>query len=155
VKLFIIADDFTGALDTGVKFAAAGISTKVVTDFSLDFLEDQKQEDVVVVVEMRKRISENLGGIADFWIRQDCTLMIIGGDTVQGFAVKAHLRQIIPIEEIATGSVLSQIITDKKRLYLISKSGGFGEETLLEEIAEKITKGVGIGREEESNEHKG
>lgn len=93
--------------------------------------------------EMRKRISENLGGIADFWARQDCTLMIIGGDTVQGFAVKAHLRQIIPIEEIAAGSVLSQIITDKKRLYLISKSGGFGEETLLEEIAEKITQGVG------------
>ena len=30
-KLFIIADDFTGALDTGVQFAARGASTRVVT----------------------------------------------------------------------------------------------------------------------------
>ncbi|MCR5346725.1 MAG: four-carbon acid sugar kinase family protein [Fretibacterium sp.] len=31
VKLFIIADDFTGALDTGVQFAAQGAATRVVT----------------------------------------------------------------------------------------------------------------------------
>lgn len=30
-KLFIIADDFTGALDTGVQFAAHGAATRVVT----------------------------------------------------------------------------------------------------------------------------
>ncbi|MDO4266073.1 MAG: four-carbon acid sugar kinase family protein [Eubacteriales bacterium] len=31
VKLLIIADDFTGALDTGVQFAAAGAGTRVLT----------------------------------------------------------------------------------------------------------------------------
>ncbi|MCR4817752.1 MAG: four-carbon acid sugar kinase family protein [Fretibacterium sp.] len=31
IKLFIIADDFTGALDSGVQFAAHGASTRVVT----------------------------------------------------------------------------------------------------------------------------
>lgn len=30
VKLLILADDFTGALDTGVQFAACGIPTRVV-----------------------------------------------------------------------------------------------------------------------------
>ena len=32
VKLLIIADDFTGALDTGVQFAARGVKTRVVMD---------------------------------------------------------------------------------------------------------------------------
>lgn len=37
VKLLIIADDFTGALDTGVQFAARGAATRVVTDLAYDF----------------------------------------------------------------------------------------------------------------------
>lgn len=37
VKLLIIADDFTGALDTGVQFAARGARTCVVTDPAYDF----------------------------------------------------------------------------------------------------------------------
>ena len=32
IRLLIIADDFTGALDTGVQLAASGASTRVVTD---------------------------------------------------------------------------------------------------------------------------
>ena len=37
VKLLIIADDFTGALDSGVHFAARGAATRVVTDPDFDF----------------------------------------------------------------------------------------------------------------------
>lgn len=37
VKLLIIADDFTGALDTGVQFTARGARTCVVTDPAYDF----------------------------------------------------------------------------------------------------------------------
>lgn len=48
IKMLIIADDFTGALDTGVKFAAAGAVTKVVTDSSTDFSPDDR-EDVLVL----------------------------------------------------------------------------------------------------------
>lgn len=36
VKLLIIADDFTGALDTGVQFAKRGIKTQVFTDTKLN-----------------------------------------------------------------------------------------------------------------------
>ena len=36
VRLFIIADDFTGALDTGVKLAGLGAKTRVVTSFPED-----------------------------------------------------------------------------------------------------------------------
>ena len=36
-KLLILADDFTGALDTGVQFAVRGARTCVVTDPAYDF----------------------------------------------------------------------------------------------------------------------
>lgn len=37
VRLLIIADDFTGALDTGVQFATRGATTRVVTNADYDF----------------------------------------------------------------------------------------------------------------------
>lgn len=37
ILLLMMADDFTGALDTGVQFAARGIQTKVVVDSQVDF----------------------------------------------------------------------------------------------------------------------
>lgn len=46
--LLMIADDFTGALDSGVQFAARGAQTRVVTDPAYDF--SQAGEDVQVLV---------------------------------------------------------------------------------------------------------
>ena len=37
VKLLIIADDFTGALDTGVQFTKVGIKTKVLVNYRTEF----------------------------------------------------------------------------------------------------------------------
>lgn len=50
--LLIIADDFTGALDTGVQFAARGIRTQVVVDTDVDFA-SQNAEVLVVDTETR------------------------------------------------------------------------------------------------------
>lgn len=50
VKLLIIADDFTGAFDTGVQFAAKGAATTVVTDTQYSFQDLPEQIDVLVVV---------------------------------------------------------------------------------------------------------
>lgn len=50
VKLLIIADDFTGALDTGVQFAARGASTAVVTDPAYDFAGARPDLQVQVLV---------------------------------------------------------------------------------------------------------
>ncbi|EOS67502.1 four-carbon acid sugar kinase family protein [Oscillibacter sp. 1-3] len=49
VKLLIIADDFTGALDTGVQFAARGARTCVVTDPAYDFSRTQAEIQVLVL----------------------------------------------------------------------------------------------------------
>ena len=54
VKLLILADDFTGALDTGVKCADAGISTQVVvaSDYNFDLIDGHID---VVVMDLQSR----------------------------------------------------------------------------------------------------
>ena len=49
IHLFVIADDFTGALDTGVQFASYGAATKVVVGTGLQALEADAQTQVLVV----------------------------------------------------------------------------------------------------------
>ncbi len=50
IQLFIVADDFTGGLDTGVQFSERGISTKVVTNPDADFEQAAQGCQVLVVV---------------------------------------------------------------------------------------------------------
>lgn len=54
IRLLIIADDFTGALDTGVQFAACGAATRVITDRNAS-LADYKNEAEVLVVDAETR----------------------------------------------------------------------------------------------------
>lgn len=49
VRLLIIADDFTGALDTGVQFAVRGAETRVVTDPDYDFSQAEATVQVLVL----------------------------------------------------------------------------------------------------------
>ncbi len=50
IQLFILADDFTGGLDTGVQFAEKGIQTRVVTNPEADFEQSAQGAQVLVVV---------------------------------------------------------------------------------------------------------
>ena len=49
IKMLIIADDFTGALDTAVKFAEAGARTKVMTKWDNNFPDDPSEVLVLCV----------------------------------------------------------------------------------------------------------
>jgi uncharacterized protein YgbK (DUF1537 family) len=55
IKLLIIADDFTGALDTGVQFAASGADTLVTTNYQYDFNRGKQPEVLVMDAETRHR----------------------------------------------------------------------------------------------------
>ena len=48
MKLLVIADDFTGAMDTGAQFSKNGIATLVSTRTELNF--DQIQQNIQVLV---------------------------------------------------------------------------------------------------------
>ena len=50
IKLLIIADDFTGALDTGVQFASEGIKTRVLVYNPCEKLIDDEDNDTDVLV---------------------------------------------------------------------------------------------------------
>ena len=61
-KLLIIADDFTGALDTGVQFAARGAATCVVTDLTFDVAQT-RAEVLVLDAETRHLNAEEAYGV--------------------------------------------------------------------------------------------
>lgn len=49
MKVLIIADDFTGALDTGVHFSMRGVQTLVSTDINLKRIDNENKIDVIVI----------------------------------------------------------------------------------------------------------
>ena len=60
IKLLILSDDFTGALDTGVHFAQNGARTKVVFDRDYKFSQDDDTEVIVIDAETRCRLPRYL-----------------------------------------------------------------------------------------------
>lgn len=50
IKLLILADDFTGALDSGVQLAKVGTPTRVVTDLAVDFCSGEITDGVEALV---------------------------------------------------------------------------------------------------------
>lgn len=107
---------------------------------------DYAAENGISLEELRVRISTTLGYIVKELVRAgiDSTLLITGGDCLVGFMKHIGCDEIAPVCEMAPGTVLSEIELGKETLGVISKSGGFGPETLLEDLAKTI-----LGEEEE------
>jgi len=68
----------------------------------------------------------------------ESTIMIIGGDTLLGCMEELKIKEMEPVCELASGVVLSEFFLGSRMYQVISKSGGFGEETLITELAHKI-----------------
>jgi|LSQX01.2.fsa_nt_gb uncharacterized protein YgbK (DUF1537 family) len=64
------------------------------------------------------------------------TITVIGGDTAVAIVDDMGLQDIRPRCEISTGVVLSDAVAQGKRISLITKSGGFGQEDSLLKIKE-------------------
>lgn len=56
-RLLVLADDFTGALDTGVQFATYGARTEIITDLGID-LSQYPRADVLVIDTETRHVSE-------------------------------------------------------------------------------------------------
>ena len=68
-KLLVLADDFTGGLDTGVQFAAAGIPTVVTTNPAYCAADHEEDTVLVVDVETRHLLPEKARQIVEQTIR--------------------------------------------------------------------------------------
>lgn len=102
---------------------------------------DYAAEKGIGLEELRVRISMTLGFIIKELVEMgtDSTLLITGGDCLVGFMKHIGCDEIAPICEMAPGTVLSNIEVNGRGLGVISKSGGFGTETLLVDLAETIS----------------
>lgn len=91
--------------------------------------------------EIRVRIAASYGYILKALLEDglESTLMITGGDTLLGCMEQLGVREMEPVCELAPGTVLSRFSLEEKKNQVISKSGGFGEETLLIDLARKIS----------------
>ena len=90
--------------------------------------------------EVRQRISGSLGIILSSMLETpvDRTLLITGGDTLLQGMSRLGVSQMIPLTEVFPGVVLSRVTLYGHDRYVITKSGGFGEETLLTDLKELI-----------------
>lgn len=108
IKLLIIADDFTGALDTGVQFAGRGANTLVVTDLQYDFHDIEENVDVLVMVTESRHIDPEeaykvvydiskraiLAGISNIYKKTDSALRGNIGAELKGLMDGAGIKTL-------------------------------------------------------------
>ena len=97
---------------------------------------DYAGEHQISLDDLRTGIANVMAGIVKKLLddRLDATLLITGGDTLLGFMQAIGADMLRPICELVPGIVLSATEYLGKTYYVISKSGGFGEETLVEDL---------------------
>lgn len=84
---------------------------------------------------IRSTVADNIGILVSRMLETyRGTIMIIGGDTLQACLKHLGCTQMKMITELLPGVVLSEISVNETAHLLISKSGGFGSETLLKDL---------------------
>lgn len=85
-------------------------------------------------------IAKNLGGLFRKLVdsTEDAVFMCIGGDTLSSTVESLGLASITPIDELYPGVVLTEVTYNGRMLSIITKSGGFGDEDLIQKILDKI-----------------
>ena len=94
----------------------------------------------MTIQDMRENISGALGRILPELLSEieDKTLLITGGDTLLQCMNRMRVWDMEPMTEIFPGVVLSRFQAKGAERYVITKSGGFGEQSLLCDLKKKI-----------------
>ncbi|MBP1918983.1 four-carbon acid sugar kinase family protein [Youngiibacter multivorans] len=101
-----------------------------------DFIDENK----LTINDVRMKISTNMGRIIKRLLQEglESAIMITGGDTLMGFINQTDIKEITPIEDVVSGTVLFTIEFEGRTIQILSKSGGFGDEKLLITLAERM-----------------
>lgn len=95
---------------------------------------------------LRQRIARRPGQILRRLLERDALQnripLIIGGDTLLGCMEALEGQELLPLWELEPGVVLSLLRRAGETLWLISKSGGFGEADVLERIISRLEEGI-------------
>lgn len=97
----------------------------------------------LTVEDVRVQLTKNFALLTKKLLeKESCmTLMVTGGDTLTGFLNEIKCNGLMPIGEMEPGTVLSKYALEGRELHIISKSGGFGDEKLIVNLADKIMTG--------------
>lgn len=90
---------------------------------------------------LRTRITASIGALVTALLPASCpdALMITGGDTLLACMDALGIHTLEPVRELFPGVVLSHIRYQGRSYALITKSGGFGSEDLLEALYQKLS----------------
>lgn len=94
----------------------------------------------MTIQDIRVAVSGTIGYLVSrlFANPQMGTILITGGDTLLQCMDYMEVHEIEPLRELDAGVVLSRFTYHGVSRYVISKSGGFGKENLLTELANVI-----------------
>lgn len=93
----------------------------------------------LTIDDVRLNISRSVTGAAKAMLDAglDARLICVGGDTLLALMNAVNVHELVPFCEISQGVVLTSFEYNGKNYYIMTKSGGFGEEDLLLKLAEK------------------
>ena len=88
--------------------------------------------------ETRQRIANTMGDVLErvLYLGLERDILITGGDTLLSFMNRIGLNMLIPLGEAVPGVVLSQLRYGGRSYNLMTKSGGFGERSLLIDLVD-------------------
>lgn len=117
-RMIIDTNDAGGNGPTAAYAAQLGMDTEAVR---------------VAIAGAMARVMQRLFGCASLG-----TLMITGGDTLLECMHAVGVHEMEPVGELYPGVVLSRFTADGNARMVISKSGGFGGESLLCDLAQRM-----------------
>ena len=93
---------------------------------------------------MRVRIASSLGDLVAGIFRSPAlgTLLLTGGDTLLQCMRCAGVTELEPVCEMEKGVVLARFTCDGCTRHVITKSGGFGQPSLLTDLAAALAQGT-------------
>lgn len=92
--------------------------------------------------DVRERISATMGLIAKEMLERcmPLTMLLTGGDTLLQCLKCAGVNKLEPVFEIEKGVVIASFVYQDAKIYVITKSGGFGAEDLLVKLSSFLKK---------------
>lgn len=90
--------------------------------------------------QVRLRISRSVAGAGRALLDEglDARLMCVGGDTLLALMQSVGVHELVPVCELSKGVVLTSFRYREREIYIMTKSGGFGDDELIVRLAENI-----------------
>ena len=111
MRLLMIADDFTGALDAGVQFAKKGFKTNVLVADGVCMSQYEDTEILVIDAETRHREAKEAGAIVSSWPKR-----------LYGMAFHTYLkRRTLRFEATLVQNFLRCFRQERKKSSLLSR----------------------------------